>query len=101
MSQRKEDDASTSDFQEYCFCGHMFQHLNALSFHRRTCTKSKKRVANALTAAQEVYAQKRRRLNLVGVPEPLENQPGLVAETTVPQSSLAPIPNRVPSPVRY
>jgi hypothetical protein len=51
-----DDDNSLS-----CCCGRVFTQNNALSYHKRSCGKSKKRLADALLAAKEVFEQKKRR----------------------------------------
>jgi hypothetical protein len=52
---------------ELCFCGRTFSTPSAFQFHQRSCKKSKKRLAGALTKAREVWSiRKRRRLENVG-----------------------------------
>jgi hypothetical protein len=46
-----------------CACGRTFLQHNALTNHQRTCPRTRKRLAAALSAAQEQFeAKKRRRL---------------------------------------
>lgn len=48
-----------------CSCGRVFAQLNALSHHRHSCSRTKKRLSDALSAAKEAYAaRKRRRIGL-------------------------------------
>lgn len=57
-----------------CACGRTFAQLNALSNHRRSCMKAKKRLIDALSSAREANVQrKRRHLN--------PTEPGLLTST--------------------
>jgi hypothetical protein len=43
-----------------CACGRIFSQVNALSNHRRRCSKSKKRIFTALSKAKEVWSSNKR-----------------------------------------
>lgn len=51
------------DYPQECLCGRTFSQVNALSNHRRTCKKSKSRLASTLVYAQENWKRKKARLN--------------------------------------
>jgi hypothetical protein len=66
---------------QHCSCGRTFDQLSAFNKHKRTCSKTKKRLSSALELAREKWlgtSAKRRR---VGLAEPLVNpehcMPGL------------------------
>lgn len=71
------------DYPQECICGRSFTQVNAINNHRRTCKKSKSRLASALTSAQENWRRKRARLNMSNegtIAEPLPSTgdtPGL------------------------
>lgn len=52
---------STSS-EQTCVCGHFFDSAGALTRHKKNCQRGKKRLADALRQAREVYQAKRRRL---------------------------------------
>lgn len=51
------------DYPQECVCGRSFTQVNAMSHHRRTCKKSKTRLASALSLAQENWSRKKARRN--------------------------------------
>jgi hypothetical protein len=57
------DKLESYGFWETCVCGRTFTRPNALNYHRRTCSMSKKRFSGALAKAKEVWnVRKRRRI---------------------------------------
>jgi hypothetical protein len=50
-----------TDSQSFCACGRAFFKPGALNFHMRSCSKTKKRLASALSVAKELWASKKRR----------------------------------------
>lgn len=44
-----------------CICGRNFQNAGALTKHEKTCCKGRKRLADALERAKEVFQRKKRR----------------------------------------
>lgn len=68
-----------SGFSELCVCGRTFHEQGALSYHKRTCKKSKSRLAGALDKAKQTWKrQKRRRLDDVlgaSSQEPAQTEP--------------------------
>lgn len=79
-------------FSESCVCGRSFSLPSALTYHRRTCQKTKKRFSEALAKAKEVWAaKKRRRTDADGSRAVLETAP-LVAEVLEPALSIAEVP---------
>lgn len=44
-----------------CICGRKLQSAGALTKHEKQCTKGRKRLADALGKAREVYQRKKRR----------------------------------------
>lgn len=51
------------EYIQECVCGRSFSQVNAMSHHRRTCKKSKTRLASALSLAQENWNRKKARRN--------------------------------------
>jgi hypothetical protein len=51
-----------SSFSEACICGRTFIQPSALHYHQRSCTKTKKRLAGALSKAKETWRRKKRRI---------------------------------------
>lgn len=45
-----------------CVCGRLFDNAGAFTRHKKGCQKGKKRLANALKQAKEVYHAKKRRV---------------------------------------
>jgi hypothetical protein len=43
-----------------CFCGRIFEHLNAYGNHRRSCRQTKKRVSDVLDKAKERFAARKK-----------------------------------------
>lgn len=68
-----------------CSCGRVFSQLNALSNHKRSCAKTKKRLFSALSAAKEAHQQRKRQRLLSIDPSTTASttviKPGLIAET--------------------
>ncbi|KAF8835994.1 hypothetical protein BDN67DRAFT_911979, partial [Paxillus ammoniavirescens] len=52
-------DASERSFTESCICGRDYSDLGALRQHKKSCGRGKKRLADALAVAKEVYHWKR------------------------------------------
>src|ERR1700749_1724903 len=75
MNSLPQNDAGSSlRIGEACICGRTFIQPGALHYHQRSCTKTKKRLAGALSKAKEAWGRKRRRI-LEPVPEkPSESQ---------------------------
>ena len=44
-----------------CVCSHTFSVLQAYTFHKHSCQKTKKRLSNALDKAKEVWQSKKHR----------------------------------------
>jgi hypothetical protein len=54
-----------------CSCGRTFSEPGPFIYHQRSCSKSKKQLAGALTLAKQAWAdRKRRRVADEGSPEP-------------------------------
>lgn len=49
------------DYPQECVCGRHFSQINAMSHHRRTCKKSKTRLASALSSARDNWSRKKAR----------------------------------------
>jgi hypothetical protein len=59
-----------------CVCGRSFLQLNALTKHKRTCGKTKKRLSSALDKAKEIWrGKKQRRLDHC---QPIASSSGLI-----------------------
>ena len=59
--------AGDTTFNETCGCGRTFYFPGALKNHQRSCAKTKKRLANALGKAKDLWmSRKRKRLDIVG-----------------------------------
>lgn len=52
---------SPSAWYQLCACGRTFSVLQAYSYHKHSCQKTKKRLASALEKAKEVWETKKRR----------------------------------------
>jgi len=52
----------STSFCQVCLCGRSFDNAGAFTRHRKTCSKGKKRLANALGHAKESYHSKKRRV---------------------------------------
>lgn len=52
---------SPSAWYQVCACGRTFGVLQAYSYHKRSCQKTKKRLASALEKVKEVWEAKKRR----------------------------------------
>jgi hypothetical protein len=70
---------STSTWSQTCICGRTFLLPQAYTFHKRSCQKTKKRLASALEKAKECWQAKKRQKtegeafgpsNIDAVPEP-------------------------------
>jgi hypothetical protein len=60
---------------QVCVCGRTFSVLQAYTFHKRSCQKTKKRLSSALDKAKEVWkSKKHRKMEVVQTPA-AENHP--------------------------
>ena len=64
-------------FLATCVCNKSFTDLAHLSRHQKICTRSKKRLAGALTIAKGVYHHKRMRTQAVDSSVDSEGAPGI------------------------
>jgi hypothetical protein len=55
------DNLESYGFCDTCVCGRTFTRSNALNYHKRTCSMSKKRFSVALAKAKEVWNVRKRR----------------------------------------
>jgi len=61
LSMSLDDKSEGHGFCETCVCGRTFSQPGALSYHKRSCSKSKKRFSDALAKAKEVWNDRKRR----------------------------------------
>jgi hypothetical protein len=71
----RSDRDGNSSLSEACICGRTFIQPSALHYHQRSCTKTKKRLAGALSKAKEAWGRKKRRI--------LEPEPEAPSQETV------------------
>lgn len=76
---------SPSAWYQVCACGRTFSVLQAYSYHKRSCQKTKKRLASALEKAKEVWEAKKRRKNEEKLATPVED--GCSNRDAVPEST--------------
>ena len=58
----QDTELGTSGFNQICKgCGRTFAQLTAFSNHSTSCAPTKKRLANALLTAQELYRERKKR----------------------------------------
>ena len=74
-SLTRSDRDGDSSLSETCICGRTFIQPSALHYHQRSCTKTKKRLAGALSKAKEAWGRKKRRI--------LEPEPEAPSQETV------------------
>jgi len=82
---------------QVCICGRTFSVQQAYTYHKRSCQKTKKRLAGALEKAKEVWqTNKRRKMEAKAARGALELEsplhlnalPIIIAESTTPGASL-------------
>jgi hypothetical protein len=73
----------SSSAENLCSCGRSFINLGALRYHQHSCGKTKKRLAEALVKAKEVWAaRKRRRVTIEDLV--MDDLPAVVGGAEVP-----------------
>jgi hypothetical protein len=74
-------DLSTSAWCQTCICARTFLVPQAYTFHKRSCQKTKKRLAGALEKAKEVWQAKKRQKtegNVLAHPSNMDTVPDTV-----------------------
>jgi hypothetical protein len=76
---------------EVCICGRTFSSQQDYTFHKRSCQKTKKRLADALVKAKEVWqTRKRRKMDAKAAKGALESQSHVTVSAESPTPGMSP-----------